>query len=163
MSDVETVEKAAEIEEVVESAPAEEVEKAVEAEVTEDVVEKAETVEVEEEVVEKAADEVVETAETEETVEKSNDLEDLTKAVASLAEIVVAMTEKFNTSAQTVEDVAKTVNLANESLENLSGRLDNLEKATATKKSGNEEEDLEPVTKGFSWSGHFASASSIVN
>jgi hypothetical protein len=164
MSDVETVEKAAEVDEVVEAAPVDEVvEKAEEVEeTTEEVVEKAEDAEVEEEVVEKAAEVAEETAEVEETVEKSVDLEELTKAVASIADTLVALTEKVNANAQTFEEVAETVKSVNNSVENVSGRLENLEKATAGKKSGNDEE-FEPVTKELSWGGHFASASSIVN
>jgi hypothetical protein len=72
------------------------------------------------------------------------------------------LTEKVNASAQTFDGVAETVKSVNDSLENVSGRLENLEKATASKKSGNDEE-FEPVRKEYSWGGHFASASSIVN
>lgn len=154
MSDVDTVEKALEVDEIEDT-----VEKSEEAVATTDIVEKAEeivaepveTVEKSEEAatpefdVTKVLDEVknfVSEAVTKSATEQATSVEEITKAVAALA-----------------ESMAKLAPLA-EAVANVGERLENLERSTAVKKSG-EEVESEPVKKGFSWGGHFASASTI--
>jgi len=161
MSDVETVEKAVEVDEVVEEAPVETVEKAEEVvETPEEVVEKAEEVVAE-------AEEVVEKAE--EIVEAAPEV-DVTKALEEIKNFVSETVAKSATEqATSIEAVAKAVSELAEvvakfapTVETVAEKVEGLERATAVKKSGDDVES-EPVKKGFSWGGHFASASTITN
>lgn len=158
MSDVETVEKASEVDEVVE--PIEEVEKVEEAveaeEPAEETVEKAEEVVTETEVapetapelaIEKALEDMktfVSEAVAQSASEQATSIAEIAKAVGELADSVA----KLSPVSETVKEVAE--------------KVEGLERATAVKKSGDEIES-EPVKKEFSWGGHFASASTIVN
>jgi len=156
MSDVETVEKAAEVDEVVET--------------TDEVVEKSEeVVETPEETVEKA-EEVVE--ETVETVEKAEEI-DIAKALDDMKTFVSeAVAKSTSEQATSIAEIAKAVGeLADsvarlapvsETVKEVAEKVEGLERATAVKKSGDEIES-EPVKKEFSWGGHFASASTITN
>jgi hypothetical protein len=158
MSDVETVEKAAEIEEVVEAVE-EPVEKA------EEVVETPEEA-VSEETVEKAED-AEDSVDEVESVEKTEEY-DFSKAVEDIKNFVTEAVQKSsaeqNTSVEkiskAVEELEKSVAPLMEAVKEVGGRLERLESATAVKKSGNDEES-EPVEKGFSWDGHFASVNTL--
>jgi phage head maturation protease len=162
MSDVETVEKAAEVDEVVET-PAEVVEKAEEVvETPEETVEKAEEVVEEEtvETVEKAEEAVVETPE----VDVTKALEDIKNFVSeavtkSATEQATSLEAIAKAMSDLAESVAKLAPVA-EAVQTVTEKVEGLERATAVKKSGDGDES-EPVKKGFSWGGHFASASTI--
>jgi len=157
MSDVETVEKASEVDEVVEP-------------VVEEVVEKAEEVEeAAEETVEKA-EEVV--AETEEVVETAPEM-DIAKALDDMKTFVSeAVANSASEQATSIAEIAKAVGQladsvaklapVSETVKEVAEKVQGLERATAIKKSGDEIES-EPVKKEFSWGGHFASAQSITN
>lgn len=158
MSDVETVEKAAEVEEVVEPVTEEVVEKAA------DVEESVEEV-VAEETVEKSADEAAEEVAEVPAV----DLSALEKAVSAIEGTLAETAASVEKSAPVLESVIKTLESITATVAEVAGKVDEvakhvnaLENATATKKSG-DDLDSEPVTKGFSWGGRFASASSITN
>ncbi len=162
MSDVETVEKAAEVDEVVETT------------LVDEVVEKAEeVVETPEETVEKAeevAEETVETVEKAEEVVETPEV-DVTKALEDIKNFVSeAVTKSATEQATSLEAIAKAMSdLAEsvaklapvaEAVQTVTEKVEGLERATAVKKSGDGDES-EPVKKGFSWGGHFASASTI--
>jgi len=155
MSDVETeveaVEKAAEVEEIVETEAVEKAEEAVEE--VEETVEKAEEAE------EAVAEETVEKAE-EEAVEPQLDL---TKFLDEIKEFVVGAVEKNSSEQSTsLEEVSKGITALEETLKTLGARLENLERATAVKKSGDDAES-DPVVEKSIWNGRFANASTIVN
>jgi hypothetical protein len=158
MSDVETVEKAAEVDEVVEPVTEEAVEKAA------DVEESVEEV-VAEETVEKSADET-----PEEVAEvPAVDLSALEKSISAIEGTLAETAASVEKSAPVLDAVIKTLESITATVAEVAGKVDEvakhvdaLENATATKKSG-DDLDSEPVTKGFSWGGRFASASSITN
>lgn len=157
VSDVETVEKAEEVSEVVEEATAEVVEKAAD----EAVEETPETVEKSEEVVDEVVEEVVEKEAA--PVDHSEAIEALTKQVSEIATAFAGVVDSISSISKAVEALAPVsdkIDEATKAVETVSSRVENLEKATAGKKSGNDDES-EPVVKGFSWDGHFAGASSI--
>lgn len=158
MSDVETVEKAAEVEEVVEPVTEEAVEKAA------DVEESVEEV-VAEETVEKSADETAEEVAEVPAV----DLSALEKSISAIEGTLAETAASVEKSAPVLESVIKTLESITATVAEVAAKVDDvakhvdaLENATATKKSG-DDLDSEPVTKGFSWGGRFASASSITN
>lgn len=159
-----TVEKAADVSEVAadETATDETVVKADESKTETDAV------------VEKAADEVkpetvvkADEAKPEEGLDINKALGeivavvgDMAKAVSSLATVVTEVKESTETLA-TAQKSAETA--AAEALDTVGKRLGDLEKATAGKKSGDDDEVVkEPVKKSFDWNGTFASASSFV-
>lgn len=159
VSDTDNVEKAADVEEVEATAAEEVVEKAEEAPVeVEETVEKAEeTVEepvVEEDAVAKAADDFK--AFVEEALAKS------VAANSATLESITGELEEMKKSIAVLSEIAKTSNDTKESVDKINSKVANLEKATAIKKSG-DDDSSEQIAKEFSWDGHFASASSILN
>jgi Caudovirus prohead serine protease len=158
MSDVETVEKAAEVDEVVEPVAEEAVEKAA------DVEESVEEV-VAEETVEKSADETVEEVADVPAV----DLSALEKSISAIEGTLAETAASVEKSAPVLDAVIKTLESITATVAEVAAKVDDvashvnaLENSTATKKSG-DDLDSEPVTKGFSWGGRFASTSSITN
>ena len=158
MSDVETVEKAAEVDEVVEPVAEETVEKAA------DVEESVEEV-VAEETVEKSADETAEEVAEVPAV----DLSAIEKAISDIEGTLAETAASVEKSAPVLDAVTKTLESITATMAEVVAKVDEvaqhvnaLENATATKKSG-DDLDSEPVIKGFSWGGRFASASSITN
>jgi hypothetical protein len=150
---VEPVEKAAEVEEVVEET----VEKADEAaETVEETVEKADEAAADESVEEDALAKAMEELKTyvSEAVEKS------ASEQATFAETVTNAISEISKSLEAVKNLAESFEKTNGTVAEVAEKVEGLERATAVKKSG-DDDSSEPVKKGFSWGGHFASASTI--
>jgi hypothetical protein len=157
MSDVETVEKAAEIDEVVETEAVEKLEDTSEPEA----VEKVEEIEESEEVVEKSEEAPAEVV--------AEDVVDLEKSLSEIKDFVVETVTKSSAEQSTsleegskgVAEVSKGIASLVETIESMGTRLESLERATAVKKSGDDSES-EPAVEKSIWNGRFASASTIV-